>query len=204
MSADFQTLVDKHYVPLYRFALSLAHNESDASDLTQQTFCVWAEKGHQLREMARVKSWLFTTLYREFLASRRRAQRHPEVDLESIPEQEQTEESEAGSELDAQGLLRALDQVDEVYRAALVLFYLKEHPYKEIAEILDVPIGTVMSRLSRGKLQLREILEKQEDQAEQERARSQEKRGAGAPPEKVLEFKKDVPPGRKESKSSHG
>jgi RNA polymerase sigma factor (sigma-70 family) len=196
MTSEFQTLVDKHYVPLYRFALSLAHNESDAADLTQQTFCVWAEKGHQLREIGRVKSWLFTTLYREFLASRRRAQRHPEVDLDSVPEQEQTEEPQTGSELDAQSLLRALDQVDEVYRAALVLFYLKEHPYKEIADILEVPIGTVMSRLSRGKLQLREILEKQEEQAERQRTR------AG---QNVLEFEKEgPPPGRKESKSSHG
>jgi RNA polymerase sigma-70 factor (ECF subfamily) len=195
MTADFQSLVDMHYVPLYRFALSLVHNESDAADLTQQTFFVWAEKGHQLREIGRVKSWLFTTLYREFLANRRRAQRHPEVDLESVPEQEQTEEPEAGAELDAQDLMAALQEVDEVYRAALVLFYLKEHSYREIAEILDVPIGTVMSRLSRGKLQLREILEKREAAAEQ-RQRGSGGNGNG----NLLNFQA----GGKEQKSSHG
>lgn len=201
MNVDFQTLVDKHYVPLYRFALSLAHNESDAADLTQQTFCVWAEKGHQLREAGRVKSWLFTTLYREFLAARRRVLRHPEVDLESIPEQEQSEEPAAGEELDAQELLAALDEVDEVYRAALVLFYLKEHSYREIAEILEVPIGTVMSRLSRGKLQLREILERREDEAEQLRARANAGEGSVLP---FASRDRDQGLGGKESKSSHG
>src|SRR5512134_3657493 len=55
----FETLVSEHYEPLYRFALSLTRAESDAADLTQQTFYVWATKGHQLRDASKVKAWLF-------------------------------------------------------------------------------------------------------------------------------------------------
>ena len=65
MAGDiFTQLVDAHYAPLYRFALSLTRNSSDAGDLTQQTFFIWAKKGEQLRDAAKAKSWLFTTLYR--------------------------------------------------------------------------------------------------------------------------------------------
>ena len=53
-------LVDLYYGPLYRFALSLTRTETDACDLTQETFRIWATKGHQLQDRTRVKSWLFT------------------------------------------------------------------------------------------------------------------------------------------------
>ncbi|MBC8188379.1 MAG: hypothetical protein H8E78_09285, partial [Proteobacteria bacterium] len=61
---NFENLVKEHYRPLYRFAFALAGTESEASDLTQQTFCIWGEKGHQLRDGAKAKAWLFTTLNR--------------------------------------------------------------------------------------------------------------------------------------------
>ena len=73
----FAQLVDAHYAPLYRFALSLARNGSDAGDLVQQTFFIWATKGHGLRELSKAKSWLFTTLYREFLRGRLEALARP-------------------------------------------------------------------------------------------------------------------------------
>jgi RNA polymerase sigma-70 factor (ECF subfamily) len=61
---DFEKLVEDYHMPLYRFALSLSRKESDAADLTQQTFYLWASKGHQLRDASKVKTWLFTSLYR--------------------------------------------------------------------------------------------------------------------------------------------
>ena len=78
---DFQGLVELHYSPLYRFAMSLTGTESDAGDLVQETFLTWAAKGHQLQDVARVKAWLFTTLHRAFLESRRRVTRFPHLEL---------------------------------------------------------------------------------------------------------------------------
>ena len=69
---EFENLIALYYWDLYRFAMRLARNDADALDLTQQTFYVWAKKGHQLRDAANVKSWLFTTLRREFLQTLRR------------------------------------------------------------------------------------------------------------------------------------
>ena len=78
---DFQHLVDLHYASLYRFALSLTRSESDASDLVQETFLTWAAKGHQLRDAARVKAWLFTSLHRGFLQAQRHTTRFPHIEL---------------------------------------------------------------------------------------------------------------------------
>ncbi len=155
----FTQLVDAHYAPLYRFALSLARNQADAGDLVQQTFYVWATKGHALREAAKAKSWLFTTLYREFLRGRRRDARA--TSLEDLPPDQKdvaAEDIDQVAKLDAPAVMAALQSVDEVFRAPLTLFYLEELSYQEIAETLEVPIGTVMSRLSRGKTQLRTAL----------------------------------------------
>ena len=80
-SLNFEEIVDRFYPMLYRFALTLSRNEADACDLTQETFAVWAEKGHLLRDGSKVKSWLFTTLYREFISQRRRETRWPKQEL---------------------------------------------------------------------------------------------------------------------------
>ena len=162
----FSQLVDAHYASLYRFALSLARREADACDLVQQTFYIWATKGDALREMSKAKSWLFTTLYREFLRGRRRDTRMTAI--EDLPPGEQdiaAEEVDRVAKMDAAGVVAALQSVDEVFRAPLTLFYLEDLSYIEIAEALDVPIGTVMSRLSRGKVQLRAALEREESAA---------------------------------------
>lgn len=158
VSIDPQHLVDEYYQPLFRFAYSLAKNEPDAVDLTQQTFFRWAQKGHQLRDPKKVKSWLFTTLHREFLGSRRRSTRFPHVDIDMVPGEVPPVTEDIVGVMDASMVLETLGQVDEKFRDAVSLFYLKEHSYKEIAEILEIPIGTVMSRISRGKEQLRELL----------------------------------------------
>ena len=159
----FTQLVDAHYTALYRFALSLARNAADAGDLVQQTFFIWATKGESLRDAAKAKSWLFTTLYREFLRGRRRDGRA--TSIEDLPPGEQdiaAEEIDRVARLDAATVVSALQAVDEVFRVPLTLFYLEDLSYHEIAETLEVPIGTVMSRLSRGKAQMRAALASEE------------------------------------------
>jgi len=157
-SDDFEQIVCQHYEPLYRFALSLTHAEADACDLTQQTFYIWATKGHQLRDRSKIKSWLFTTLHREFLNIRKKAVRFPHVELTDANEDLPTISPETVSTLDAARVLEFLGQVQEPYRAALSLFYLEDYSYKEIADILEVPLGTVRSRISRGVHQLQQSI----------------------------------------------
>ena len=154
---QFEAIVSKHYEPLYRFAMSLTRAESDAQDLTQQTFYIWATKGHQLRDISKVKTWLFTTLHRVFLIARGKQTRYPHCELEAASAQLPLLDPELAVPLDAPEALSALARVDEVFQAAVALFYLDDCSYKDIAAILGVPIGTVKSRIARGVAQLREI-----------------------------------------------
>lgn len=155
---DFEQLVTRFYEGLFRFALSLSRSEDQAGDLTQQTFYLWASKGHQLRDKTKVKSWLFTTLHREFLGRRRRETKFRHHPMDAVEHELPPANATVVNDLDGGTAVDSLQQVDETYRAPLTLFYLEELSYAEIAETLEIPIGTVMSRLSRGKAQLRKIL----------------------------------------------
>ena len=158
-SADpFEVLVGEHYEALFRFAISLTQSESDARDLTQQTFYVWATKGNQLRDSSKVKTWLFTTLHRAFLQMRRRQVRFPHHELEGVSSELPALFHNFADRLDAAHVVSALAKVDDIYEGAVALFYLEDCSYAEISEILEVPIGTVKSRISRGIAQLKEIL----------------------------------------------
>jgi RNA polymerase sigma factor (sigma-70 family) len=154
----FEELVSLYYQPLYQFAFSLTRAQADASDLTQQTFYIWATKGAQLRDRSKVKSWLFTTLHREFLNAQRRHTRFPHLELDAAGEELPAVPPGALDALDTAKVLEALARVDEPYRAPGALFYLQDCAYRDIAEILEVPVGTVKSRLSRGLAQLQAIL----------------------------------------------
>src|SRR5262245_5062655 len=155
---QFEAIVKNHYEPLYRFAMSLTRAESDALDLTQQTFYVWATKGHQLRDISKVKTWLFTTLHRAFLAGRRRQITFPHCSLEEVTAELPTLTPALADHLDSSHVLSALAKVGEVFQPAVALFYLEDYSYKDIAAILEVPIGTVKSRIARGLEQLRKIM----------------------------------------------
>lgn len=154
----FQRLLDHWYDPLYRFAFSLSRNRESALDLTQQTFACWAEKGQALRDSSKAKSWLFTVLYREFLKSERHRRREPTADDADYFDRVEAVAKPPSDTIDSRTAMQALQAVDEVFRVPLTLFYLENNSYREIAEILGVPIGTVMSRIARGKEQLRKIL----------------------------------------------
>lgn len=138
--------------------MALTSQSDDASDLTQETFYIWATKGGLLRDQGKAKSWLFTTLYRLHLNSRRRQSRFPHHELTAVDIDLPVIEPAVVQQMDAASILQALSRVDELYRAPLAMFYLEEHSYADIAEILEVPIGTVMSRLARGKALLRRML----------------------------------------------
>lgn len=155
---EFETLVDLHYESLFRFAMSLAHAESDAADLVQDTFVTWAEKGHQLNDPGKAKSWLFTTLHRRFLERQRRITRFPEVDIDSMTESLAEADPEVVNRLDGGELVRLLERVDPQFKGAVALFYLEDCSYAEIGEILEIPLGTVKSRLARGLVQLRALV----------------------------------------------
>lgn len=156
MSADleFENVVKLYYGDLYRFGLSLTGNQADAADLTQETFYIWANKGHQLQKAASVKSWLFTTLHREFLKTHRRRSRFSSESIDERQEDLPNVPPDCAERVDSQTLLRILGEIDEDFRAPLVLYYMEDLSYKEIADVLALPLGTVQSRISRAKIQL--------------------------------------------------
>ena len=152
---DITSIVDSLYRSLYQFALGLTKSESDALDLVQQTFLTFGQRLDQIRDFSKIKSWLFTTLRRHFLLKIRRYKKHPEVQFLPDAHDFHAEDPEIWRSLDAQSVRDALLQVEEKYRVALEFFYLNNLSYREIADALGIPIGTVMSRLSRGKAQLK-------------------------------------------------
>jgi RNA polymerase sigma factor (sigma-70 family) len=154
----FCELVERYYRPLFRFALSLTRSEADACDLTQQTFYTWTIKGGQLRDSSKVRPWLFTTLHRAFLQHRRRESRFPHYELEQVDSELPWTSPPDESGLDGANVLLMMAKVDESFRVPLTLFYLEDCPYKDIARILNVPLGTVKSRIARGVLQLQKLL----------------------------------------------
>ena len=156
MSADleFENLVKLYYRDLYRFGFSLAGSEADAADLTQETFYIWARKGHQLNDPANVKGWLFTTLHREFLKICRRRKRFTDEPIEESTHDLPDVPVDCVNRIDSRTLVRMLAEIDEDFRAPLVLYYMENFSYKQIADVLAVPLGTVQSRIARAKMQL--------------------------------------------------
>lgn len=155
----FNEIVRLWYDPLYRFAYSLCHNPDDALDLTQDAFQKLARKSDSIRDGNKIKSWLFSVLHREFIDIYRHERRFPKTSLELVTLPQDPDAASPGEGLDAAEALRCLQQLDPRFRAPLVLYYLKSFSYKEIAETLEIPIGTVMSRLRRAKDQLRALLD---------------------------------------------
>jgi len=160
MSGDpeFEKLVNLYYRDLYRFGLSLTGSEADACDLTQETFYIWANKGHQLKNPSTIKAWLFTTLHREFLQICRHRERFKHQPINESAEILPHIPADVVNRIDAQTLLNVLGQIDEGYRVPLVLYYLEDLSYKQIGNVLAIPLGTVQSRIARAKIKLFQLL----------------------------------------------
>jgi RNA polymerase sigma-70 factor (ECF subfamily) len=156
--ADYEQAVSSLYEGLYRFAFSLAGNADDASELTQESFARLLVKGGQLRDRSKVKAWLFTTLYRMYLGWKRRETSLPHYEITSVESELPPVTPELVDKLQNDAVSESLLEVDERYRVPLALYYFENHSYAEIAAMLDIPIGTLMSRLSRGKELMRKSL----------------------------------------------
>jgi RNA polymerase sigma-70 factor, ECF subfamily len=152
-----ETVVIAHYRQLYRYALGLTGHEADAADLTQQTAVKFALKWHEIRDDGAIKSWLYTTLYREFLRLRKTDRKNVEFD-ETLMPQPFDDTSPQELHVDGKTAIELLKRMDEPHCSVLSLFYIEDMSYREIAEVLGLPTGTVMSRLSRAKDALRSIL----------------------------------------------
>jgi RNA polymerase sigma-70 factor (ECF subfamily) len=149
-----QQLVDQHYESLYRYAYRLSGSSADAEDLTQDAFCQAQLRLGQLRDPGRVKPWLFSILRNAYLHRVRNARRHQVMPMECLPDMPERL-PEPLPEIDAAQLQEVLNELPEDFRTPLILFYFDDFSYRDIAEQMELPLGTVMSRLARGKAHLR-------------------------------------------------
>ena len=155
---DFETVAADYYRPLYRFAFSLTCSETEACDLTQQAFYLWATQSRQLRDASKAKLWLLTTLHHAFQGRRGAQARFADTELREREVELPVVSPETARQVDARQAVEALGRMEERYRAPVALFYLEDCSWQEMAEILEEPIGSVKSRLARGLAQFQEIL----------------------------------------------
>jgi RNA polymerase sigma-70 factor, ECF subfamily len=145
-----EQLVADHYESLYRYAYRLSGSSADAEDLTQEAFCKAQANLAQLRERDRARPWLFSILRNAYLHRIRAVKQQRCISLDDA---EELPDSMPGSlpEIDPEQLQQALNELPEVFRNVIVLYYFESFSYRDIAEQMDLPIGTVMSRLARAK-----------------------------------------------------
>lgn len=147
-------LVERYYALLYRYAYRLTGSEADAEDLTQEVFLTAQAKWEQLRDETKARSWLFTIARNAYLKELRAPVCIVSSTLDELP----GADADGPSDFDDEQLQNALNDLPEEFRSPVVLFYFQEFSYREIAEQMDVPVGTIMSRLARAKAFLRERL----------------------------------------------
>jgi RNA polymerase sigma-70 factor (ECF subfamily) len=178
-----QRLVDDHYVALYRYAYRLTGSASDAEDLTQDAFCKAQSNFAQLREIGRAKPWLFSILRNAYLHGARSRKQEACVSLEEVGDVAQA--PAPLPDIDPERLQQALNELPEVFRTPIILYYFEDFTYRDIAEQMDLPLGTVMSRLARAKSYLRLRLlarsQKSEVRSQKSEVRGQESQTAASP-----------------------
>jgi RNA polymerase sigma-70 factor (ECF subfamily) len=146
-----------HYPLVYRYAYRLCGSAEEAEDLTQQTFLTAHRRLDQLRDRDAAKAWLCAILRNTFLTRASLKGSQPMISLRAIAEP--ADEIPHELLVDSDELQQVLNELPEEFRTPLILFYFDEFTYREIAEQMNIPIGTVMSRLSRARAYLRRRLE---------------------------------------------
>jgi len=150
---EIRRIIHEFYQPVYRYAFRLTGSAADAEDLVQETFLMAHAHGDQLRDEAKARAWLFGILRgcvgKYFRRRRPTPAGNLELDLDRLPE------APAAEPLDQEQLQTALNELPEDFKVVLLMFYFEELSYQEIAATLELPIGTVMSRLARAKTHLR-------------------------------------------------
>jgi len=154
---DMPTLVHSHHAVVYRYAFRLSGNAADAEDLSQQAFLIAQRKIHQLREPEKARAWLLAVVRSCFLKNLRKSRPLPAQDVDLLVEHV-PDRTHIPDQIDRQEVADALDELPDEFRLVLLMFYFEELSYQEIAEQMEVPMGTVMSRLSRAKGHLRQRL----------------------------------------------
>ena len=156
----FWDLAGSHVKFLYNLAWRYTGNNYDAEDLVQETFYIGFKNYGQLRDDSKIKSWLFTILRNTYLKSRRQYSRIQSAEYDDgfdyISELENAAEkidvaAAYERKVESEQIQLLLAELPEKYQSPLLLYYMSEMSYQKISETLDLPMGTVMSRLSRGK-----------------------------------------------------
>jgi RNA polymerase sigma-70 factor (ECF subfamily) len=162
------TLVTDHAADLYRYSYRLCGSTADAEDLVQQTFLLAQQHLDQLRDPAAARAWLFTLLRSAYgrLVRKTRPSCGTDCDcqFDDFPE---ADTLDLDGPFDVEALQLALNKLPEEQRLVLVGFYFEECSYQELAQRLQIPLGTVMSRLARAKSQLRTLLAEKNPTAQQ-------------------------------------
>jgi RNA polymerase sigma factor (sigma-70 family) len=153
---------------LYNFARWLVHNQNDAEDLVQETYLKALRSFASFQHGTNFRAWIFRILTNTFLSSCSRLDRRMSVEMDSeedfpaLPASSATPESLLIERSGTDAVQCAIEQLPVIFREVILLCDVEEASYRETAEILSIPIGTVMSRLARARKAVRESLRKEE------------------------------------------
>ncbi len=165
MQGEFVNAVEQMIPTLQRFAHSLTRNPADADDLLQDTMERALARSHQFEAGTSLKAWLFTIMRNRFFSECRRRQRVRDHAGQARPGGEEGVTGGQVVQVECREFARAFAKLGAEERTLLMMATVEELPYDEIAQILDVEVGTVKSRVSRVRAKLRRIQEEESDVA---------------------------------------